>query len=157
MFTQPQEQVFFLKCIDNTKKVLEYGSGQSTLEIAKKCKNLVSVEHQKKWYETVLKTKPFNCTLIYKAPTLPYTEGVTCGTYEQFKDYVEAPLSYAPFDIIFIDGRARVACASICKQLGHKDSTIFIHDFDRIEYQDALKYLNLIDHCNTMSKFSIKI
>jgi predicted O-methyltransferase YrrM len=156
MFTQSQEQAFFLNSIDSTKKVLEYGSGQSTHEIAKICKTLVSIEHQKEWYEKVSKTIPSNCTLIHTPSTLPYTEGGPCGTYDQFKDYVESPLDYAPFDIIFIDGRARVACASICKRLGHKDSIVFIHDFDRAEYQDALKYLDLIDSCCTMSKFTIK-
>ena len=32
-------------------------------------------------------------------------------------------------DIILIDGRARVACASKCHLLGHKDTLVFFHDF----------------------------
>ena len=34
------------------------------------------------------------------------------GTYEQFADYVEKPVEYEmKFDLIIVDGRARVAAA----------------------------------------------
>ena len=37
----------------------------------------------------------------------------TDGTYEQFADYVEKPVQYGSttFDLIIVDGRARVAAA----------------------------------------------
>ena len=73
-----------------------------------------------------------------------------------FKDYIESPIEYGPFDIILIDGRARVSCSSICKLLSHENTIIFIHDFHRPEYQEALKYLELIDSVKTMSKFKLK-
>jgi hypothetical protein len=57
--------------------------------------------------------------------------------------------------VIFIDGRARVGCASICKKLGHKDTIVFIHDFERPEYQEALKYLELISVVDKMAKLKI--
>ena len=60
------------------------------------------------------------------------------------------------FDIILIDGRARVSCSSICNKLSHDNTIIFIHDFDRPEYQEALNYLELIIQVGTMAKFKIK-
>jgi len=134
MFTTTNESVFFLAEIDKTKKVLEYGSGQSTFEIADKCLNIISIEHQEDWYK----------------------EGGHCGTYEEFKSYIEAPLDKGPFDVILIDGRARVSCASVVKLMSHDNTIIFIHDFNRPEYQDALNFLELVEQVGTMAKFKLK-
>jgi len=135
MFTTTNESVFFLAEIDKTKKVLEYGSGQSTFEIADKCLNIISIEHQEDWYNK---------------------EGGHCGTYEEFKSYIEAPLDKGPFDVILIDGRARVSCASVVKLMSHDNTIIFIHDFNRPEYQDALNFLELVEQVGTMAKFKLK-
>jgi len=156
MFTSSLEEEFFMSHIDSEKNVLEYGSGHSTIQIGNACKTIISVEHQLAWFNRIKTLVSDNCTLIFKQPNLPYSEGAHCGTYEEFKDYVEAPLTYAPFDVILIDGRARVACSSICNKLGHKDTIVFIHDFDRIEYQTALEYLELIKVVENMAKFKIK-
>jgi predicted O-methyltransferase YrrM len=142
--------------LKDTHSVLEFGSGTSTFEIANKVKKIISIEHQKKWYDSLILESPENCTLILKEPNLPYVEGLSCGTYDEFKDYIESPIEYGPFDIILIDGRARVSCSSICKLLSHENTIIFIHDFHRPEYQEALKYLELIDSVKTMSKFKLK-
>jgi hypothetical protein len=156
MFTTEKEKIFFFNEIDSTKNILEYGSGESTLEISSRCNFLVSIEHQKKWYDKLINQIPSNCKLYLVEPNLPYIEGITCGNYDEFKNYIEKPLNESPFDIILIDGRARVACASICHKLSHSNTIIFIHDFDRKEYQEVLKYLELIDIVETMAKFKIK-
>lgn len=155
MFTTPAESAFFFADIDKNKKVLEYGSGQSTIEISEKCKEIISIEHQEEWYNKILSKKPSNCEIVLRKPSLLYTEGGHDGTYDEFKNYIEYPLSRAPYDIILIDGRARIGCASICKLLGHKDTIVFIHDFERPEYQGALNFLKLITAVETMSKFKI--
>jgi hypothetical protein len=155
MFTTPAESAFFFADIDKNKKVLEYGSGQSTIEISEKCKEIISIEHQEKWYNKIVSKKPSNCEIILKKPSLPYTEGGHDGTYDEFKNYIEYPLSRAPYDIILIDGRARVGCASICKLLGNKETIVFIHDFERLEYQESLNFLELIAVVETMAKFKI--
>lgn len=156
MFANKSEEFFFMSHIDETKKVLEYGSGYSTIEIANRCKTIVSVEHQENWYKDISKKKPNNCTLIYSAPDLDYTEGGDDGSYEEFYTYVNSPLNYAPFDVILIDGRARVSCASICNLLGNENTIVFIHDFFRPEYKKALEFLELLESVDTMSKFKIK-
>lgn len=150
MFTNINEEKFFLKHLSKNHKVLEYGSGQSTIQIADLTKEVVSVEHQEAWFNKINENRPSNCRIILAKPDLPYVEGGHCGLYNEFKTYVETPKNFAPFDIILIDGRARVACASICNILGHKDTLVFIHDFDRPEYKEALKYLQLLDSCDTM-------
>lgn len=156
MFTTINEQNFFLNELNQTKKVLEYGSGESTIEIASKCEFVVSVEHQKEWYDVLYGKKPENCKLFFCPPNLPYVEGSDCGTYEEFKDYIESPIEDGPYDVILIDGRARVSCASICNKLTNENGIIFIHDFHRQEYQDCLNYLTIIDIVDTMAKFKLK-
>lgn len=156
MFTQKNEEDFFMSHINENSLILEYGSGISTNEIAKKCKSILSIEHQEEWFNKLKPQLLNNCKIILKTPDLPYIEGGHCGTYNEFKSYVEAPLGKGPFDIILIDGRARVSCSSITKSLSHDNTIIFIHDFDRPEYQDALNYLELIDQVGTMAKFKNK-
>jgi hypothetical protein len=155
MFTTVSEQSFLFYHLKPFHKVLEYGCGKSTVEIAEKCNHIVSIEHQLHWYNIINKNKPNNCDLILAPPDLLYKEGISCGTYEEFKTYIEAPLSYAPFDIIFIDGRARVGCASICHKLAHFNSIIFIHDYTRSEYNDIKNYLKLIDSCEQMARYAL--
>lgn len=159
MFTNKSEKDFLFSHLNQEQKVLEYGSGESTIEISKEVKSVLSIEHQKEWYEKILQKISSNVNLILKEPNLPYKEGGHCGTYEEFRDYVEYPLNHGPFDLIFIDGRARVSCASICKKISHDNTIIFIHDFDlknRKEYEPILDYLNILDFCDTMYKFEIK-
>lgn len=157
MFTTHQEQEFFFKELNIDKKVLEYGSGSSTSEICSRVKLLVSIEHQKDWFEKTKSQDLPNTIILLKEPNIHYEEGKHCGTYEEFKDYIEAPLEYAPFDIILIDGRARVACSSFCKNLAHENTVIFVHDFERNEYNEIHDYLQLIDRVENMAKFKLKI
>lgn len=156
MFTNKKEEDFFMSHLNDSHRVLEYGSGISTIEISKKVKEIISIEHQETWYSEIFSKLPSNCTLILKKPNLEYTEGGHCGTYEQFKDYVEAPMNFGIFDIVLIDGRARVSCASIVNKFSNKNTIIFVHDFNREEYQDIKNYLEIVDSADTMYKFKIK-
>ena len=57
MFTTSAESAGFFADIDKNKKVLEYGSGQSTIEISEKCKEIISIEHQEEWYNKIISKK----------------------------------------------------------------------------------------------------
>jgi hypothetical protein len=156
MFTLESEKKFFLSHLSKNQKVLEYGSGESTLEICKYVKELISIEHQDRWFSKLNPKIPKNCKLFLEKPNLNYEEGGHCGTYEEFQNYIEKPLEFAPYDIILIDGRARVGCSSICNRLSHDNTIIFIHDFERIEYVESLKYLSLVDMVDKMAKLVVK-
>ena len=62
------------------------------------------------------------------------------------------------FDVIFIDGRARIECAKICNEISHENTIIFIHDFrSRYEnYKLVLDHLTLISEVEDMAMFKIK-
>ena len=133
-------------------KVLEYGSGKSSIEIAGMVKSLLTIEHQRHWFEKIKPKLPDNAIMLLVFST--NFRGGTDGSYEQFKDYIEAPKDI--YDVIIIDGRARVGCAKYCKNIADNNTLIFIHDFDRKEYQPVLKYLQLIEQKGTLAKFKLK-
>lgn len=156
MFTSKEESDFFLSHINENHIVLEWGSGDSTVEIAKRAKKVISIEHQEEWFKKVCPTLPINAELHLKKPNLPYVEGGHDGTYDQFKDYCDFPVSLEKFDIIFIDGHARVDCAKMAIKLSHDNTLIFIHDFFRKEYQPILELLDKVSSEDSMFMFKIK-
>ena len=160
-----QEQDFFMSHLNPDHSVLEWGSGESTLEIAPKVKKLVSIEDNILWYRRLSPAIPANTILECIPPNRLPSPDYDDGTYLDFRDYVDHPIKMKlpPFDIIFIDGRARVSCAARCQYLAHKDTLIFIHDYNhpepkwrRPEYYAAEKYLQRLDGVFTMWKFKVK-
>jgi len=163
MHASKNEEKFFMGHLKNHHVVLEYGSGASTIEIAKIVKKIISIEHDVDFFKQIKINMPENASLFLIKPNKIYIEGSSDdGSYDQFKDYVNYPLNMGPFDIIFIDGRARTSCSRICHLMTHENSLIFIHDFyippiaNRGSYLNALNYLTIMDHCETMYKFKIK-
>lgn len=162
--TYDQEKEFLHSSINLKSNVLEYGSGRSTIELSKISKSVTSVEHQRVWYDELIKNKPINVDLILAEPDLPYIEGPHAnqrssgndGTYEEFKTYIKSPLCKSPYDVIIIDGRARIECAKLCAKLAHKNSYIYVHDFGREEYKPILDILKHIDSVQRMFRFKLK-
>ncbi len=132
--------------------MLEYGSGFSSIQIAEMVKTLLTIEHQRQWHDTVKANLPSNGKIIFEPPTC--LDWGTDGTYDQFKRYIEIPKGI--FDVIIIDGRARVGCAKYCKNIANENTIIFVHDYDRDEYKEIENYLELIEVVETMAKFKLK-
>jgi predicted O-methyltransferase YrrM len=83
---------------------LEWGSGRSTLWIAKRVKTLISIEHDEAWYRRVLarisEQRVENVDYRYRSDELSYLETT--------KDIPAASL-----DFVLVDGIARDHCALI--------------------------------------------
>jgi predicted O-methyltransferase YrrM len=156
------EQNFLRKNLNSTQRVLEWGCGASTIDISNIVNEVHSIEHNEDWYNKI-KQELLNNTNVFLylcQPDEKYVEGGHCGTFQQFETYVKKPLELGKFDLIFIDGRARIECAKICKDISHKDTLIFIHDYrGRYEvenYKEIENYLNFISEINNLAFFSIK-
>lgn len=163
------EADFFLNHLKPHHIVLEWGAGASTASIAKRVKHVYSIEHHAGFVERIKHTMPENSTLYLVPPNEEEGPGED-GDVNQYFNYVKKAVDIevefgVKFDIILIDGRARVACAKACyfMGLGHKDTLIFIHDYNhpdpkytRKEYFEAEKYLIRIEGEHTMWKFKIK-
>jgi predicted O-methyltransferase YrrM len=163
MFTTKNEQSFFLDNLKKEYSVFEWGSGESTLEIAGLVKRIVSVEHNETWYNTVKSTITDNIELHHVPQTVLHVD-LTDGTYEQYESYVNFIKNYkkGDFDVILIDGRARLYCAMAAISVCTEDTLVFIHDFlippiaGRETYLSALNYYKIDSTCESMVKLKIK-
>lgn len=161
MFTTKLEENFFLSHLKSDHKVLEYGSGESTKQIAERVDSVLSIEHQKNWYKKVKNEIPNNAEIVLVEPNYPHIDGSGDGSFQQFKDYIEYPIGKNIFDIILIDGRARPWCASICHKISKPNTIVFVHDFMEYRIKDhnygkIYDYLEKIEIVETMAMFSIK-
>ncbi|AYV21213.1 SAM-dependent methyltransferase [Vibrio mediterranei] len=87
----------YLDSIDVSKnRVFEFGSGGSSLYWSKRCEQVVSVEHYKKWFDAMQKIQPKNTSIILE---------------ENLENYPSIIQGYDKFDIITIDGAERMKCA----------------------------------------------
>lgn len=112
-------------------KILEFGSGSSTIWFAKRTKNLVSVEHSSQWFTDVKKIleEESGClpvNLILK--DMPYYS--VCDTF---------PDNY--FDLILVDGRNRSGCIKNSIRILKSGGILMLDNAERPYYQKALDLL----------------
>jgi precorrin-6B methylase 2 len=110
--------------VDSSMKVFEWGSGGSTLFWSRHVQHVICVEHDRAWYERVLQTLERdgikNVKLLHvpggreKVDTPEDLLFVGEGTREVFREYANWINDYPDeeFDIIVVDGMARLACLS---------------------------------------------
>ncbi len=88
----------YLDQIDFSRSVVfEYGSGNSTLYWARRCKRIVSVEHDPAWHATVHGQCPANVEHRLIPDATAYAAAIREYEHE--------------FDVVIIDGIARYECA----------------------------------------------
>lgn len=165
MWTNNQEETdYFLSFLKPNMRVLEFGSGSSTIEISKRVKEVVSIEHNEKWYNTVKQLNGGNVKLIYVPQNNEPLKTYDDGTFDDFEDYIKSPLEEGKFDLVFIDGRSRVSCAEWAAKFYVKENgIIIIHDYNhpeakwkRFEYDKVLDFLEPIGQVFTMGAFKAK-
>lgn len=128
--------------------VFEYGSGASTIWLAKRCAQVISIEHDVEWYNGLIgKLTPYpHVQLLLKQPDQGYSGkyGSQKASHASFKSYVEAiKETEQTFDIIVIDGRAREACLSGCLPFLKPNGLIIFDNSNRKRYQQALNACGL--------------
>lgn len=111
------------KHLNKSMRVFEWGSGNSTLFWGKYVKEVVSIEHDRNWYEKMLNIVPENVKLNYYE--LEYG-GEYCKSILKEKDY---------FDIILIDGRDRVECMKNAVKHLTKDGILILDNSEREYYE----------------------
>lgn len=123
---------FLKERIKKEHKVLEYGSGASTLFFAKEADSVVSIEYDEKWYLKVqnsLKETGYENVDLHFAPI---EKGYT--TLQNFTRENEV------FEIVVIDGRKRVETAKKSLKVLAKDGVIILDDSERIRYKEIFDF-----------------
>jgi hypothetical protein len=141
------EYKFIEKYLKKDDTLLEYGSGNSTIYFSGIVRNVISIEHDIDWINSLKKVinayDITNIELLYQAAHSP--DPKPCR-YEQFKDYIHLPATRKlKFTKALIDGRARKYCAKYLWDIIDENVIVFIHDFNRSDYQMSLKYYDLVD------------
>lgn len=153
-FNNKEEEKFLFSLLKPDMLVLEWGSGSSTKEISSRVKKLYSIEHNYNWYNTVLSQINRHTCNLYNIPRNKKERPGHDGTYNDYEDYINFPSrivknSGSKFDLILVDGRARVECAREALNLLKEGGSILIHDIfnpdhkcDRPEYFEVLNFLH---------------
>ena len=109
--------------------MLEWGSGGSTIHFSKLVKELYSIEHDFQWYNKIKKDKNNNVNITF-VPSNGIYDSTIPTKDEQFEDYINyVDRINKKYDIVFIDGRARVACSKKVIPYLNENAVVFIHDF----------------------------
>lgn len=120
---------FIKERIRKQHTVFEFGSGNSTFFYAKYAGIVVSVEHDKEWYDKIVKEKPENSEMIF-------CELVRGG------DYCKMPVKLEEtFDIIIVDGRDRVNCCKQAVDALSPTGVVVLDDSEREFYREAVDFL----------------
>ncbi|MBS0289301.1 MAG: class I SAM-dependent methyltransferase [Proteobacteria bacterium] len=127
--------------------IFEYGSGASTIWLAKRAAKVISVEHDMGWYHQLKDKIPQQVELLLKeaenGPSTSY--GSHKAPNLNFKSYVQAiKETNQIFDVIIIDGRSREACLKACLPYLKQDGIIIFDNSNRKRYQQALLTSGLV-------------
>jgi hypothetical protein len=128
-FTYPA--IEYLNQLDFTRSsILEWGVGNSTLYFANRCKSIVSIEHNKEWYNTIAKDLPVNAKVLLVDEN----------------EYATKPHQFSSkFDIIIVDGIKRFDCIKTSVDILKEGGIIIFDNSDRNpEYCQFLRGKNLI-------------
>jgi len=130
-------------------RVFEYGSGASSVWLARRAATLVSVEHDPVWHQVVAaKLADYaNARLILAPPEVPphpdqgrYGSRKAGWRDQTFHDYVHAiDCEQGQFDLIVIDGRSRPACLEAAARRLKPDGLIVFDNSARPHYRQAIR------------------
>jgi hypothetical protein len=125
-------------------KVLEWGSGASTIWLATRSGSVISIESDHAWATQVRGVAPDNVTIlepsVLKVTGTPATRSRRMGFRKyEFAHYVAA-IDAMPgyFDLIVVDGRAREACFEIARKRLAQGGLILFDNTNRLRYRRAL-------------------
>lgn len=132
-----------LKYITPGCRVLEWGSGGSTLWFSDRLPNgatLTSIDHDVRWHETTCRNigQRHNVQLLLCPPDGPLGRNATIDEEDPtyLHEYIHA-VDDSKFDVILVDGVARVACMEQAKKLLSRNGVIFLHDAHRPWYDSG--------------------
>ena len=150
------DKVVFYQYLDNCNVYFEFGSGGSTYQAAMRpnITSITSVESDKAWHEklkSILKNDP-KIDFIYNEMDTRENNWGHPGpnaSHEQRANYSNHILNHkdpGSIDLVFIDGRFRVACCLKCFGVINDDCTIAFDDFfNRPDYHVVLDYFNIVE------------
>lgn len=139
-----EEEVLKKYCNSKTK-LLEFGSGISTLHHAMMCKSVVSIESDPYWYGRVALLLYILDLELVAQPLLVPGINYPYSFAEAFPD--------EKFDVVSIDGLRRLECAKSILPYIHDDSVVVFSDFWREKrhkennFSKVFEWYDVIESC----------
>jgi hypothetical protein len=136
-------------------RVFEFGAGASTVWLAKRCHEVITVEHDVPFAQSMrpafsayknidIHIRPPSTAIDDKSTARSKRKGYTT---QSFDDYVASiDRQEGPFDLIIIDGRARLACLAKARHRLKPDGIILFDNSDRAEYRSGIEASGLEEH-----------
>lgn len=138
-------------------RIFEYGSGGSTIYFSSKVDQVISVEHNKEWFEAVrsyLKVNGIHNVEIRYSPALPDSKFAEKSYLNpdhfisilkefkgmSFESYCKEidPFPNEYFDLVVVDGRARISCMKLALQKVKKNGFLLLDNADRSYYHKSI-------------------
>ena len=166
-FLTEKERVFFSLLLKKSKKYLEFGMGGSTLlaYVTPNIEKIISIDSDYNWIQSIKNFKNLKND-EGKRIILNYIDVGKIGKWGFPKKKNSKISNYSKqifqkyendYDLVFIDGISRVACALQVILNCKSDIKILIHDFNYRPYYHILyKYLDIIYTIDSIALFSIK-
>lgn len=120
---------FLEERLNKDQSLFEFGSGYSTSFYSKLVNTVTSVEHNKEWFDLVIKKLPSNAELIF---TEEDVDGNYCRSILKLNK---------KFDVIIVDGKDRVNCLRQSLDALSNNGIIILDDSFRSEYKDGIEFL----------------
>jgi len=152
----PSAVEYVKKALPPSALVAEFGSGRSSIWLAKKFEKVIAIEHNPDWADYVASLKEKE-----KCRNLE----IVLSTFESSEDYVGAlnsSLGGRQVDLLIIDGLFRKECAEIVPQTLKEGGIILVDDTYRAEYSSFLtpslgKFLGRFVNCGRTTDLYRKI
>lgn len=122
--------------VRKTDRVFEYGCGSSTLWLAAHAASVVSVEHDRVWFERIGKLLPTNAAIQFRPAGAEEADDVAAPYARAILDQAE------PLDIVVIDGMERNACARLAVEKLADDGLIVFDNSHRTKYREGMAALS---------------
>ena len=127
-FTYPSIE-FLSERLNKKLNVFEFGSGNSSLFFAKRVRRIISVEHNREWFDKIKNSLPDNSEI----------QIVESNSFDQYLE----PLKTIDekFDIIIVDGIFRNEC--LVESINHltENGLVILDDSERNEYNEGINYI----------------
>lgn len=151
LWMTPEEATLIRSAMWKGMRYLEYGSGGSTLPFGRLASVGYSVEHDADWCRKMKPTLVGSPIRMVCAPVARAAAGsggwgsrtpFDPADYATFRSYVRAPAALPPtaYDVVLVDGRARVACALFILRKLTRSSVVIIHDANRKRYIPVTRF-----------------
>ncbi|MGL5633631.1 MAG: cytidylyltransferase domain-containing protein [Sarcina sp.] len=118
---------FLNEKLNRKMTIAEYGSGNSTIWLQGRVKEIVSIEHDYMWFENIKNSLEENVTYLQ------------CDLDKEYELVLKKTNKL--FDVIFIDGRKRVACIKNSIESLKDDGVLILDDAERYYYDDGVEFL----------------